>query len=103
MLLPFPALPGAAATAAAAAAAAADLRAAGRLDICLVVLVSAQGEASGTTMPPNITQVIKLANSEHGVKPIQLKLKVRCHSRCAVYAVTDAALLIHTRSRPVRQ
>jgi hypothetical protein len=31
-------------------------------------------------MPPNITQVIKLANSEHGVKPIQLKLKVRFHS-----------------------
>jgi hypothetical protein len=35
-----------------------------------------QAAASGTTMPPNITQVIKLANSEHGVKPIQLKLKV---------------------------
>ena len=36
-------------------------------------------------MPPNITQVIKLANSEHGVKPIQLKLKVRCQSHSATY------------------
>jgi hypothetical protein len=56
--------------------------------IRLMVLVPAQGEASGMTMPPNITQVIKLANSEHGVKPIQLKLKVRCHSHCAPYPHT---------------
>jgi AP-1 complex subunit gamma-1 len=32
--------------------------------------------ASGTSMPPNVTQVIKLANSQHGAKPLQLRLKV---------------------------
>jgi AP-1 complex subunit gamma-1 len=32
--------------------------------------------ASGTTMPPNIAQVTKLANSLHGEKPIQIKLKI---------------------------
>jgi hypothetical protein len=33
--------------------------------------------ASGTSMPPNITQVTKLANSMHGEKALQMKLKVR--------------------------
>ena len=32
--------------------------------------------ASGTSMPPTITQVIRLANQMHGEKPIQMKLKL---------------------------
>jgi hypothetical protein len=46
-------------------------------DACSQYIRMQMAPASGTSMPPNITQVTKLANSMHGEKALQMKLKVR--------------------------